>query len=133
MLDDREDAVERPDVVRIAEFMRRASGAPVDHSERALIALRHDALAKRADALCRVAKDPRRRVERAVVRDDEQRDDQYERPEQDESELGAAKGRRDADTALVGELLRIPEAEATRLLEELEAAGCVASATGPVQ
>lgn len=34
---------------------------------------------------------------------------------------------------LVAGLLRIPEAEAARLLEDLEAAGCVASATGPLQ
>jgi DNA-binding IclR family transcriptional regulator len=40
---------------------------------------------------------------------------------------------RDADAALVAELLRIPEAEAARLLEELEATGCLESATGPRQ
>jgi DNA-binding IclR family transcriptional regulator len=40
---------------------------------------------------------------------------------------------RDADAALVGELLRIPEATGARLLEELEAAGCLESATGPRQ
>jgi hypothetical protein len=38
---------------------------------------------------------------------------------------------RDADAPLVGQLLRIPEAEATPLVAELEAAGCVASAVGP--
>jgi len=40
---------------------------------------------------------------------------------------------RDADAALVAELLRIPEADAARLLEELEAAGCLESATEPRQ
>lgn len=39
----------------------------------------------------------------------------------------------DADTALVAELLRVPEAEAARLLDEIEAAGDLTSATGPVQ
>jgi len=38
-----------------------------------------------------------------------------------------------ADAALVAELLEVPEAEAARLLEELEAVGDVASATGRVQ
>jgi DNA-binding IclR family transcriptional regulator len=38
-----------------------------------------------------------------------------------------------ADAALVAKLLDVPEAEAARLLDQLEAAGCVASATGPVQ
>ena len=38
---------------------------------------------------------------------------------------------RDADAAPVTELLCIPEAEAARLLDEHEAAGCLASATGP--
>jgi DNA-binding IclR family transcriptional regulator len=37
------------------------------------------------------------------------------------------------DAELVAALLGIPEAEAMRLLEDLEAAGCVASATGPIQ
>jgi DNA-binding IclR family transcriptional regulator len=40
---------------------------------------------------------------------------------------------RDADATLVAELLRIPEAEAARLLDELEAAGDIASATGRLQ
>jgi DNA-binding IclR family transcriptional regulator len=39
----------------------------------------------------------------------------------------------EADTALVAELLRIPEAEAARLLADLEAAGSVEGATVPVQ
>jgi DNA-binding IclR family transcriptional regulator len=39
----------------------------------------------------------------------------------------------EADAALVAEVLPIPEAEAVRLLEELEAAGCVVSAAGPLQ
>jgi DNA-binding IclR family transcriptional regulator len=38
-----------------------------------------------------------------------------------------------ADAELVAELLRVPEPEAARLLDELEAAGDIASATGPVQ
>jgi DNA-binding IclR family transcriptional regulator len=33
----------------------------------------------------------------------------------------------------VAELLGVPEAEAMRLLDELETAGCVVSAIGPVQ
>jgi DNA-binding IclR family transcriptional regulator len=37
------------------------------------------------------------------------------------------------DAELVAELLDVPETEALRLLEELEAAGCLESATGPVQ
>ena len=37
------------------------------------------------------------------------------------------------DAELVAELLDVPETEALRLLEELEAAGCLGSATGPVQ
>jgi DNA-binding IscR family transcriptional regulator len=37
-----------------------------------------------------------------------------------------------ADAELVSELLGVPEPEAARLLDELEAAGCIASATGPV-
>jgi hypothetical protein len=36
----------------------------------------------------------------------------------------------EADAALVGDLLRVPETEAEQLLNELEAAGCVANATG---
>jgi hypothetical protein len=39
----------------------------------------------------------------------------------------------DPDAELVAELLRIPDAEAARLLDELEAAGCLESATGPRQ
>jgi DNA-binding IclR family transcriptional regulator len=39
----------------------------------------------------------------------------------------------EADAELVADLLRIPEDEALRLLDELEAAGCLASATGPTQ
>jgi DNA-binding IclR family transcriptional regulator len=39
----------------------------------------------------------------------------------------------DPTAELVAELLAIPEAEAARLLDDLEAAGCVASATGPLQ
>jgi DNA-binding IclR family transcriptional regulator len=39
----------------------------------------------------------------------------------------------EADAGLVATLLGVPEAEAARLLDELEAAGCVASASGPVQ
>jgi hypothetical protein len=39
-----------------------------------------------------------------------------------------------ADAALVAELLLgVPEAEAARLLDALEAAGDIASATGPMQ
>jgi DNA-binding IscR family transcriptional regulator len=38
-----------------------------------------------------------------------------------------------ADAALIAELLVVPEAEAMRLLDELETAGCVVSAMGPVQ
>jgi hypothetical protein len=38
-----------------------------------------------------------------------------------------------ADAALVAALLAMPEADAAWLLDELEQAGCVASATGPVQ
>jgi hypothetical protein len=38
----------------------------------------------------------------------------------------------EADAALVGALLDVPEADAARLLDELEEAGCVASATGPL-
>lgn len=38
-----------------------------------------------------------------------------------------------ADAALVAKLLDVPEAAAARLLDELEAAGCVAGATGSVQ
>lgn len=37
------------------------------------------------------------------------------------------------DAELIAELLNVPEAEALRLLEELEVAGCLESATGPVQ
>jgi DNA-binding IclR family transcriptional regulator len=37
-----------------------------------------------------------------------------------------------ADAALVAQVLAIPDTEAARLLDELEEAGCVASATGPV-
>lgn len=37
------------------------------------------------------------------------------------------------DAELVAELLNVPEAEALRLLEELEVAGCLESATGLVQ
>jgi hypothetical protein len=36
----------------------------------------------------------------------------------------------EADAEVVGDLLGIPEAEAARLLDELEAAGDIASATG---
>jgi hypothetical protein len=39
----------------------------------------------------------------------------------------------EADAAVVAQVLAIPEAEAVQFLEELEAAGCIASATGPVQ
>jgi DNA-binding IclR family transcriptional regulator len=39
----------------------------------------------------------------------------------------------EVDAELVADLLRLPEAEAARLLDELEAAGDIASATGPVQ
>jgi DNA-binding IclR family transcriptional regulator len=39
----------------------------------------------------------------------------------------------EADAELVADLLRIPEGEALRLLDELEAAGCLTSATGPTQ
>jgi hypothetical protein len=39
----------------------------------------------------------------------------------------------EADAALVADLLVIPQAEAARLLDELEAAGCLTSATGLVQ
>jgi DNA-binding IclR family transcriptional regulator len=38
-----------------------------------------------------------------------------------------------ADAALVAELLGVPETAAARLLDDLEAAGCVESAIGPVQ
>ena len=38
-----------------------------------------------------------------------------------------------ADAALFAALLAMPEADAAWLLDELEEAGCVASATGPVQ
>ena len=38
-----------------------------------------------------------------------------------------------ADAERVAELLGVPEAEAMRLLDELETAGCVVSAMGPVQ
>lgn len=39
----------------------------------------------------------------------------------------------EADAEVVADLLGIPEAAAARLLDELEAAGDVASATGPLQ
>ena len=39
----------------------------------------------------------------------------------------------EADAEVVTDLLGIPEAAAARLLDELEAAGDVASATGPLQ
>jgi hypothetical protein len=39
----------------------------------------------------------------------------------------------DADGELVAELLGVPEAAAARLLDELEAAGGIASASGPTQ
>jgi len=39
----------------------------------------------------------------------------------------------EADAELVGALLGIPEAEALRLLEDLEAAGDLTSATGKLQ
>ena len=39
----------------------------------------------------------------------------------------------EADAEVVADLLGIPEAEAARLLDGLEAAGDVASATGPLQ
>jgi hypothetical protein len=39
----------------------------------------------------------------------------------------------EADAKVVADLLRIPEAEAARLLNELEAAGDIATATGPLQ
>jgi predicted ArsR family transcriptional regulator len=38
-----------------------------------------------------------------------------------------------ADAEVVADLLGIPEAAAARLLDELEAAGDIASATGPLQ
>jgi hypothetical protein len=38
-----------------------------------------------------------------------------------------------ADAALVAALLAMPEADAAWLLDDLEEAGCVASAKGPVQ
>jgi hypothetical protein len=38
-----------------------------------------------------------------------------------------------ADAVLVASLLDVPEAEVVRLLDELEQAGCVASAPRPVQ
>jgi hypothetical protein len=38
-----------------------------------------------------------------------------------------------AAAALVADLLGVLETAAARLLDELEAAGCVASATGPFQ
>jgi hypothetical protein len=39
----------------------------------------------------------------------------------------------EADAKVVADLLGIPEPEAARLLDELEAAGDIASATGPLQ
>jgi DNA-binding IclR family transcriptional regulator len=39
----------------------------------------------------------------------------------------------EADAGLVADLLGVPEAEAAQLLDELEAAGDLVSATGPVQ
>jgi DNA-binding IclR family transcriptional regulator len=39
----------------------------------------------------------------------------------------------EADAEVVADLLGIPEAEAARLQDELEAAGDIASATGPLQ
>ena len=39
----------------------------------------------------------------------------------------------EAGAEVIAQVLAIPEAEAARLLDELETAGCVASATGPVQ
>jgi hypothetical protein len=39
----------------------------------------------------------------------------------------------EADAALVAELLDLPEAEVTQLVDELEAAGDLVSATGPTQ
>jgi DNA-binding IclR family transcriptional regulator len=39
----------------------------------------------------------------------------------------------EADAEVVADLLGIPEAETARLLDELEAAGDIASATGPLQ
>jgi hypothetical protein len=39
----------------------------------------------------------------------------------------------EVDAELVADLLRLPEAEAARLLDELEVAGDIASATGPLQ
>jgi predicted ArsR family transcriptional regulator len=39
----------------------------------------------------------------------------------------------EADAKVVADLLGIPEAAAARLLDELEAAGDIASATGPLQ
>jgi len=39
----------------------------------------------------------------------------------------------EADAELVAGLLGVPEAEAARLLDELETAGDIASATGPLQ
>jgi DNA-binding IscR family transcriptional regulator len=39
----------------------------------------------------------------------------------------------EADAERVADLLRVPEVEAARLLDELEAAGYIASATGPLQ
>jgi hypothetical protein len=38
-----------------------------------------------------------------------------------------------ADTALVAALLEVPEAAAVRWLDEMESAGYLTSATGPVQ
>ena len=39
----------------------------------------------------------------------------------------------EADAVLIAHLLGVPETEAAKLLDELEAAGCIASATAPVQ
>ena len=39
----------------------------------------------------------------------------------------------EADAKVIAQVLDIPGAEAARLLAELEAAGCVASATGALQ
>jgi hypothetical protein len=39
----------------------------------------------------------------------------------------------EANAALVADLLQVPEAESAQLLDDLEAAGCLVSATGPTQ
>jgi hypothetical protein len=55
------------------------------------------------------------------------------RPDPAEAVLDCLPAKTVTDAALVAALLAMPEADAAWLLDDLEEAGCVASAKGPVQ